>query len=75
MSYILKNHNYIYLIWAVVLAVGAQLCSISVEWSIAYCFVAPTAIGLILRKYLNDHDFDEELIQNYVDAEWESVDP
>ena len=67
---LLKNRYYLYLAFASALIVGGYLCTVSVLWTMVYCFAAPMLLGHLLRQYLDDHDFADEIGHDGVDHEW-----
>lgn len=69
----LKNRYYLYLVAVATLIVGSYLCSVSVICTMAFCFLAPLLLGYMLRRFLEDHDFSDELNEAGLDAEWKST--
>lgn len=70
---LLKNRYYLYLVIVAALVVGSYLCSVSVICMMAFCFVAPLLLGYMLRQFLDDHDFSDELSDDGLDAKWRST--
>lgn len=58
---LLKNRFSLCLVIAAVLLVNAYFCSVSVVWMMAFCILAPMTLSWILRRFMDEHDYAEDL--------------
>ena len=65
-----KNRNYQYMALAAALMIGGCFCAVSGLWSVVFaCVLVPLLLGNMLRQYLEDHDFSQELREDYAGME------
>lgn len=71
--FLLKNRYCLTVAAIATLLFAYYLCTNSIIWTMVFIVLGPALLGRMLSRYLEEHDYSEEVRGYYMDAEWEST--